>query len=254
MSDLGRHRRVYSLDWLQAPFQSLDDGERVLCLYLRTGPQSTSVGCYRLSAAVACEELANITIEQFEERLTKVCAVFNWPYDNTTRVLWIPEHLQQNPPQSPNVVTSWRKLLGNVPDCLVKAQAVEAIHQQLKELPEAFRKAFGSYRVSLPEAHENSQAKPKAKPSSHQGSGIRGSGKQGSEIRGAGLRAVENGDEQQRCLRIAREVVRSTASQNLEELIVFFKSFYLSSYREDYQHGIAVEAINVALSERRAAS
>lgn len=173
MSATGRYRRVYSLDWMQAAFQRLDDGERVVCLYLQTGSQSTSVGCYRLSTAVAAEELSNLTSEQFDARREVVCEAMAWSFDAETRVLWIPEWLARNPPQSPNVVTSWRKLLENVPDCAVKAAAVDAIHRQIKELPEAFGKAFGSYRVSLSKGSDISKAKPKSQASSHQGSGIR---------------------------------------------------------------------------------
>ena len=53
MPDMGRWRRVYSAEWHIGPFQSLSDVERMVYFYCRTGPQSTSVGIYRISTAVA---------------------------------------------------------------------------------------------------------------------------------------------------------------------------------------------------------
>lgn len=248
VSELGRYKKVYALDWLQARFQGLNDGERVTYLYLRTGPQTTSVGCFRVSDAVAVEELANVTLAEFQQRLLIVCSTFEWRYDATTRVLFIPEHLQQNPPQSPNVVTSWRKLLVNVPDCQVKADAIDAIHEQLKDLPEVFRKAFGS----LADARGNSKAKPKAKPGAHQGSGTRDQG-----IRNQGSRSeAPNGDgKDERIARIARETVKSCRLiKEPTSLLGTFTSFYQSSYQViDYTQDEALQAITFALEQRAVA-
>ena len=166
MSDVGgRYRRIFSTNWLESPVQDLDDGERVVWLYMKTGPQSTSVGIYRLSTAAAAEELKNVDGKEFERRRDAVCKAFGWKFDPDVYVLWIPTWLDENPPQSPNVVISWCKLLSNVPKCAVKAEGIEAIHRYLKDKPEAFRKAFGSYRQSL--------QKSKAKPGSNQEAGNR---------------------------------------------------------------------------------
>jgi hypothetical protein len=131
--------------------QGLSDAERVMWLYLTTGPQSTSVGIYRLSIAVAVEELGNLTETEFLERLEAVCDVFAWRYDPRTRVLWLPEWLRENPPQSPNVCVAWRKLLVTVPDCELKAEAIDAIQGFLCSFGESFRKAFGNLQVRLPQ-------------------------------------------------------------------------------------------------------
>lgn len=175
----GRWRRVYSTTWLQTAIQGLDDGERVIWLYCATGPQSTSVGIFGLSTALACEELGNVTAEVFERRLLTVCESLGWQFDASARVLWMPDWLEANPPQSPNVAVSWRKLLNNVPDCAVKANAVAAIHRALKDMPKSFSDAFGRYEVRIPKDLQKSTAKP----GSDQGSGIRHQGFRGTVSR-----------------------------------------------------------------------
>jgi hypothetical protein len=163
-SDIGgRWRRIPSLLWWEDRLQRLDNDHRVICFYAKTGPQSTSVGCYRMSTAVAVEDLGNVTPVEFDHRLSVVCEAFGWRFDVQTRVLWMPEWLAENPPQSPNVCKSWRKLLTNVPDCDVKFEAAHAVVRALRALPknpQAFLEAFGE----LPKEWAISKAKPEAQP------------------------------------------------------------------------------------------
>src|SRR5262249_3066981 len=98
----------------------------------------------------------------------------------TTRVLWMPEWLEKNPPQSPNVVTNWVKLLGNVPDCDLKFEAITAMGAYLKGMKPSFLEPFERYRQRLSRESRKPKAKPEAQALSDQGSGIRDprSGKQ----------------------------------------------------------------------------
>jgi len=187
MSGGSRWRRIYSLEWHASAFQRLTDPERVVYFYAKTGPQSTSIGIYRISTAVAVEDIGNLMPIDFDVRLDVVCRACDWHFDPATRVLWIPEWLDENPPQSPNVCKSWRKLLANLPDCDLKFEAAHVIYSHLKDFPEAFREHFGS----LPKELRNSKAKPKAKTEANQGAGDQGI--QRSESRGSRL-----GSERQR--------------------------------------------------------
>jgi hypothetical protein len=139
MSHPGRYRRLYANEWHDPAFRALDDdGSRVVRLYVTAGPQTTSVGCFRLSPAVAVEDLGG-SPEDFERRLSVVCEAFSWAWDPLARVIWIRNSFDLNPPASPNVVHSWAKLITNVPDCAVKTQAIISISKSLKDLPATFR-------------------------------------------------------------------------------------------------------------------
>jgi hypothetical protein len=255
-----RFRRIYSVELVEGAFRGLDDGERVVWLYLKAGLQSTSVGIYRLSSAVAAEDLGNLTADEFDRRFHAVRQAYGWYFDETVRVVWIPEWLNDNPPQSPNVVASWRKLLNAVPDCAIKAEAVDAIHRHLKDLPESFRKAFGSYRVSLPEGIEISQSKPKAKPKAKPQS-VQGIRDQGSEIQGkreqAPLRAgaVEktNGTTSlptpsTELLTIARVAVKENPNATIDEQVDALQ--WLARGKGELRRAQAIEYLNIARAQR----
>jgi hypothetical protein len=229
MLDGGRYRRIYSNEFHAAAFQGLTDAERVVYFYCRCGPQSTSVGIYRMSAAVAVEDLGNLTTVEFDQRFSTVCEAFGWVFDAPTRVLWMPGWIFENPPQSPNVCLSWRKLLGNLPDCELKFEAARAIFQSLKDLPKGFAEKFGS----LPKDWSQTKASPKAspKPLHDVMQGIRDSGNQGSgKQRTGALRAVarktKTNDESlvphpdERVMRIAGELLKTTPQDATTDYLI----------------------------------
>jgi hypothetical protein len=193
--DFGRHRLIHSVEFLTPEFQELDNDHRVVWLYCKAGPQSTSVGIYRFSTALAVEDLGNLTAEEFDARLLVVCDCYRWQLDAVTRVLWIPDWLEKNPPQSPNVVTSWIKLLSNVPDCALKIDAVAAIGEYLKGMKPSFLEPFNAYRLRLSKESRRAQPQPKPQADSHQGSGIRRSGIQGNREQARFARDAAKKDE-----------------------------------------------------------
>jgi hypothetical protein len=119
MGIAGRYRRVFVKLWLQ--LRTLDDGLRVVALYLLTGPQTNRVGLYRLSPAAAAEDL-NLTVETFRERLGTVCATFDWTFDSTARVMWIPSWWRFNTPENPNVLKGCLDDLSEVPETPLLSQ------------------------------------------------------------------------------------------------------------------------------------
>jgi hypothetical protein len=148
------------------------------------------------------EDLRNLTAFEFDARLMAVCDRYGWRLDGVTRVLWIPDWLEKNPPQSPNVVTSWTKLLGNVPECDLKFEAIAAMGDYLKSFKPSFREPFESYRQRLSKGSRKPQSKPEPQSLSHQGSGIRDPR---SENKGTGARRAD-GSDGKRALRVVGDV------------------------------------------------
>lgn len=248
MSDFGRYRRVHSNSWLQSDVRSLNDAEKVVWFYCITGLQSTSVGVYRISSAVAVEEIGGgITAEDFDSRFAVVREAMGWRYDPEVRLLWMPEWLERNPPQSPNVTKSWRKLLNGLPECELKYEATEAAFRFLRDerfnFHEDFRKAFGS----LPKDFLGAKAKPKAKAQAYQGSGNQGSfretGKQ-TPLRGGQLN--------KRLIRIAKLAMNVVApSVNRYEIHDAFEMLANGEQPPlEYIKADAEKAIDAAIAER----
>jgi hypothetical protein len=212
MSDVGRYRRLYANEWHDPAFRALDDdGVRVVRLYVSAGPQTTSVGCFRLSTAVAVEDLGG-SAEDFERRLNVVCKAFAWDWDPLARVIWVTNWFDLNPPASPNVVHSWAKLMKNVPDCDVKTHAIISISKSLKDLPATFREPWRELSKAFPV----SESQPQTRSETNQGSGIRDSGIR--EKRAGALRAVAGKTKPQdrlvphpdaRVIRIAGDVIHN---------------------------------------------
>jgi len=168
MSAGARYRKIYDAEWHAPAFRALENGAQVVRLYVSAGPQTTSCGCFRLSTAVAVEDLGG-TSEEFERHLTAVREAYGWPWDASSRVIWISNWFDINPPASPNVVASWAKLMKNVPDCDVKRQAIASIGHSLKSLSAPFREPW----ADLPKTFPRSESEPQNRPQTNQGAGIR---------------------------------------------------------------------------------
>jgi hypothetical protein len=255
MGDIGaRWRRIYSNEWHAAELQGLTDSDKVVYFYLRTGPQSTSVGVFRVSTAVAVEDIGgDLNPVQFEERLSRVCEAFGWRFDVPTRVLWIQTWFDDNPPQSPNVCKSWAKLLVNLPDSDIKFEAAAAILRALKDMPQAFREAFGSLPKDYRKSKAKPQSQPQSQPESNQGAGDSGKQRTGKQRTGA-LRAgaVNEGDDER--LRIARRAVRLCSNGDLESMIDHFHHVRLlegkNGKSDDWKRADIIDALNIAIAER----
>jgi hypothetical protein len=258
--DFGRHRLIYSVELLDANFQELDNDHRAVWLYCKVSPQSTSIGLYRLSTALAVEDLHNITASEFDARLITVCDLYGWRIDGVTRVLWIPDWLEKNPPQSPNVVTSWVKLLSNVPDCDLKFEAIAAMGEYLKGFKPSFREPFESYRQRLSKSSRRPQSQPKPQALSDQGSGIRDPR---SGNRGTGARRA-NGSERnetktdnrvvdERLMLIAHETLQLVHQDATNDTKVDTLQNIARTKQMDVRRADALMALTQAQSERRPA-
>ena len=255
-ADVGRWRRIYANEWHAGAFQSLSDGERVVYFYARTGPQTTSVGIFRLSTAVAVEDIGGTIIPtEFDLRLIVVVERCGWLFDPATRVLWIPYWLDENPPQLPNVVRSWRKLLLNLPDCDLKYAAADLVFESLKDKPKAFREAFGK---ALVEPEPKTEAKPLAKTEPYQGAGSRDPGSRNSEQARSARNAAENENPTTalftpdlRILKIAHETLQyGDPNGPIEALIDIFHSCAQHSGINGMKRADVIAYLSLARSER----
>ena len=142
MSPVTRYRRVRVRLWIESAFSKLTDGEKLVAMYLLSGPQTNSVGLYRLSSASAAEDLA-ISTSQFRRRFDVVLQAFRWRYEVDSALFWNPEWIEENAPQNPNIVRAMRSAFDEIPDSPLKAEAAAATLEFLKTKGKAFGNAFG---------------------------------------------------------------------------------------------------------------
>lgn len=122
------YRRVYQRLWRHANFRGLSADEKVLALYLVTGPQTNLIGWYRFSPALAAEDI-NVPISQIRKRLTTVLAAFEWEFDDATQLLWIRSWHRWNPPNGVHSRTAWRREIERMPSGKPKRWLLDAIDE-----------------------------------------------------------------------------------------------------------------------------
>ena len=145
-----RYRTLDVRIWGDSKFQllsSLKPSGQALFLYLLTNPNTTSLpGLYRAGAAGMAEELGWL-LEDFMQAFDEVSAQGLVMADFVARVVFIPNAVKYNKPQSPNVVSSWAQHWDEIPECELKRIALNRLEGFIDGMSEAFRqalrKAFG---------------------------------------------------------------------------------------------------------------
>lgn len=153
-----RYRAVDVRIWCDKKFRALSPISpcgQGLFLYLLTNPNTNAIpGLYRAGMAAMAEELG-WTNEGFIQALNEIIAQGLVKVDLDARVVFIPNAIKFNKPQSPNVVRSWALHWDEIPECDLKNTAYAMLKAFIEGLGEAFSKAF-------------SEAINKAKPNQEQ--------------------------------------------------------------------------------------
>jgi hypothetical protein len=155
---MSRYRRIATRLWADEHVRALSaprPSGRFLWIYLLTGPHTTSVpGLFRVRLGGLAEELG-WSRKALERCWRELEAKPMLHFDDGTGLVYIPRALAYNPPESPNVVRSWRAVLSELPEGDLLRRALAEIREGLAEmLGEAFVRAFdeatGSVRPRLP--------------------------------------------------------------------------------------------------------
>jgi len=180
-----RYRKVTTRMWNDGNFLALSapkPSAQVLWFFLLTGPFSTPVpGVVVATLGGIADRLqwpAPATRRCWDEIAAREMATADW----TRSLVWLPNALQHNKPESPNVAKSWRRYMDeHVPECLLR-QAIERsilaelarIEKNPKAFVEAFRKDFTEafqegHQRSFPESGNREQVQEPPKPPSGEG-------------------------------------------------------------------------------------
>ncbi|MFM3319177.1 DNA-binding protein [Klebsiella pneumoniae subsp. ozaenae] len=155
---MARYRKIEVQMWGDSKFRALSalpPCGQGLWLYLLTNVNTSPIpGLFRAGRAAIAEELG-WSLEDFDKAFQEVFNQGMVKADFISRVVWIPNAIKHNRPESPNVVISWGKEIDLIPECTLKDEAISALynHMQLidseSDKPEkrsystAFEKAFG---------------------------------------------------------------------------------------------------------------
>jgi hypothetical protein len=142
---MARYRKIDTRMWGDSRFRKLSSpgpSGKYLWMFLLTGPQTSNIpGLFRTGEMALAEEL-EWSLEEFqkafEEAFSKGLVKADWK----ARVVWIPNAIKYNQPESPNVVKSWRTTWDEIPECPLKVEAHAKLRDYTEALGIGFAKAF----------------------------------------------------------------------------------------------------------------
>lgn len=124
--------------WGDAKFRRLSWRAKLLFIYLLTGSHTDGLpGLYAVGAAALAEALGQTVdelIANFAELMSLGMALADWD----ARVVYLPNAIKHQPPNNPNHLTSWVKMLRRIPECPLK----DAWLEQLTRWAEAAGKRY----------------------------------------------------------------------------------------------------------------
>ena len=134
----GIYRKVHVSMWRRGSFTQLSAPEpngQFLWLWLLTGPLTMPIpGIIPAGKAAIAEELGwkqKDFLTAFQEIVDEGMIYYSWD----DRLLWLPQGLEHNPPESTNVIRSWASHWQLVPECTLK-------HLIYKNYREYFEQAY----------------------------------------------------------------------------------------------------------------
>lgn len=145
---MSRYRTISVKMWGDDRFTRLSKPQpngQSLWVYLLTGPHTTSLPGAFVAGEAALAEALNWPVVSLRKAFTEVLTLGLGKVDRETRLVFLPNAVRHNPPQSPNVVKAWRKSFDELPDCPLKVEIFADTVASLKALgfDEAYTKAFG---------------------------------------------------------------------------------------------------------------
>lgn len=161
-----RYRKVEVRTWGDEKFRSLSalpPCGQGLWLFLITGPHTGPIpGLFRAGRAAMAEEL-DWELEAFDKAFQEVFQQGMVKADFKARVMWVPNAIKHNRPESPNVVKSWAAEFDLIPECDLKREALEHLRASVYALGESFGRAFDETFGKA-----SAKASPKAMPNQEQ--------------------------------------------------------------------------------------
>jgi hypothetical protein len=141
-----RYRKIPITFWGDPRVRTLSRPQpnaQSLLLYLITGRHTTAApGLFTTGSAELAERLrwpvARVK-NAFAELEHHGLAMADWDVG----VVFLPDVVNDNPPESPSVVKAWRRAVDEIPDCPLRGEAVGQFLKFLKSHSQSFQDAFG---------------------------------------------------------------------------------------------------------------
>jgi hypothetical protein len=155
---MAHYRKVDSRIWTDEKFRSYSERGKLSFMFILTNPHTTMIGTLRgtllglaseLHAATdrgsksgVLEGFGEVLLEGYIKAFREAIEKGSLRYDQRAALLWLPNFVKYNPPESPNVVKAWPHAYDLVPECKLKHEVFQNLKGYIVGKGEAFRKAF----------------------------------------------------------------------------------------------------------------
>jgi hypothetical protein len=176
----GRFRKVSVALWGDERVRKLTTSRPsglVCWLYLLTARESRALPGAIPAGPAALSESLGWTRSAFLVRFREIEAHGMARADWSVGLVWLPNAMKHNRPESPNVAKAWAKAWGELPDCELKANIRREAQTFLDQVGEAFGKAFreglgeDSIKAFIESEQEQSKSRGRESLPSPKGSG-----------------------------------------------------------------------------------
>jgi hypothetical protein len=135
------YRKVDTRIWNDEKFCSLTDDGKLVFLMLLTHHNMTQLGAMKASVAGLAEELG-WALNRFQKAFTPSVACGMVEHDPRACLIYLPNFIKYNKPESPNVVKAWVKASALLPECTLRSVVLETAKAFLEGLSEGYQQAF----------------------------------------------------------------------------------------------------------------
>ena len=138
---------------------------QALFLMLLVGPQTTNIPGLQPIGRMAFAEMLDWEPEAFDEAFAEAFREGLVEADWKARVLFVPNAIKHNLPQSPNVVKSWASTWSMIPECDLKVKAWNVLYAALLNHGKSYADAFLACCPTVSDDQILAQVKPTGKAS-----------------------------------------------------------------------------------------
>lgn len=138
---MAKYRKIDPRIWNDSFFCRLSDRGQLAFLFILSHPHMTPVGAMRATMAGLAAE-RGWSEKDLREALSVALSEGRIKVDEKSCFLSVTNFLRYNPPESPNVVTSWAKSWDDIPECELKVDLYQSCKDYVEGLSEAYKEAF----------------------------------------------------------------------------------------------------------------
>jgi hypothetical protein len=142
---VARYRKLYVHMWHDAKVRALSrPGPNAQSLWVAClGGEQTDVipGVFKIGEAAFAEQLG-WPLEGFRKAFREVFQQGMVKASWDDRLVWVPNGIKWNPPESPNVIRNWAEPWRHLPECALKVEIWHAFKAFFEGFKEGFREAF----------------------------------------------------------------------------------------------------------------